>query len=125
MHTLWKNEQFTLTRIFFRQINSLVIYLVNALLSRNFCQKSVRVNFRNFHIVLCKHNCNVTTVWKLENFPPTILSQNSHFHEIFAKKLRQNFRVEDTVWKLQKFTLTLFGKNFVKATHLLNKSLKT
>ena len=49
--TLWKNEKFTLTEIIFRQINSLVIYLVNALLSRNFCQKSVRVNFRNFHTV--------------------------------------------------------------------------
>ena len=36
----------------FRQINSLVIYLVNALLSRNFCQKSVRVNSHNFHTVL-------------------------------------------------------------------------
>ena len=49
--TLWKNEKFTLTKIFFRQINSLVIYLVNALVSRNFCQKSVRVNFRNFYSV--------------------------------------------------------------------------
>ena len=37
--------------LFSRQINSLVIYLVNALLSRNFCQKTVRVNFRNFHSV--------------------------------------------------------------------------
>ena len=26
-----------------------------------------------------------------------------------------------TLWKLRKFTLTLFGKNFVKPTHLLNK----
>ena len=38
--------------IFFRQINSLVIYLVNALLSRNFCQNSLRANFRNFHTEL-------------------------------------------------------------------------
>ena len=31
-----------------------------------------------------------------------------------------------TVWKLRKFTLTtLFGKNFVKATHLLKKLLNT
>ena len=30
-----------------------------------------------------------------------------------------------TVWKLRKFTLTLFGKNFVKATHLLKKLLKS
>ena len=37
--------------MFFRQNNSLVIYLVNALLSRNFGQKSMRVNFCNFHTV--------------------------------------------------------------------------
>ena len=52
-NTLWKNEKFTLNKNFFRQINSLVIYLVNALLSRKFCQKWVRVNFCYFHTVLC------------------------------------------------------------------------
>ena len=41
-----KNEKFTLIKFFFRQINSLV---KPPLLSRNFCQKCVRVNFRNFH----------------------------------------------------------------------------
>ena len=51
----WKNYSH---QNFFRQINSLVIYLVNALLSRNFCQKSVIVNSNNFHI----------TVWNLRNF---------------------------------------------------------
>ena len=50
--TLWKNEKFTLTKIFFRQINSLVIHLVNALFSRNFCLKRVRVNFCNCHTTL-------------------------------------------------------------------------
>ena len=35
----------------FRQINSLVTYLVNPLLSRNFWQKCVRGNSRNFHTV--------------------------------------------------------------------------
>ena len=54
--TLWKNEKFSLIKTFFRQINSLVIYLVNAMLSRNFYQKSVRVNFRNFHTVPHKPN---------------------------------------------------------------------
>ena len=33
------------------QINSLVTYLVKPLLSRNFCQKCLRENFRNFHTV--------------------------------------------------------------------------
>ena len=35
----------------FRQINSLVTSLMKTLLSRNFCQKSARVNFCNFHTV--------------------------------------------------------------------------
>ena len=39
-------------RKIFRQINYLTIYLVKTLLSRNFCQKSVKVILRNFHIVL-------------------------------------------------------------------------
>ena len=38
----------------FRQINSLVISIVNTLVWRNFCQNNrVRVNFRNFHSVRC------------------------------------------------------------------------
>ena len=49
--TVWKLRKFSLTEIFFREINSLVIYILKTLLSRNFCQKSVRVNFRNFHTV--------------------------------------------------------------------------
>ena len=40
--TVWKNEKFSLTKKIFRQINSLVTYLVKPLLSRNFCSKSVR-----------------------------------------------------------------------------------
>ena len=35
----------------FRQISSIVTSLVKTLLSRNFCQKRVRVKFRNFHNV--------------------------------------------------------------------------
>ena len=38
----------------FREINCLVISLVKPLLSRNFRQKSVTVNFRNFHTVCRK-----------------------------------------------------------------------
>ena len=49
--TVWKNENFNLTKNFFRQINSFVISLVNALLSRNFCWWSMGVNFRNFYTV--------------------------------------------------------------------------
>ena len=37
---VWKNEKFSLTKIFFREINSSNI-CIKTLLSRNFCQKSV------------------------------------------------------------------------------------
>ena len=47
--TVWKNAKFSLTEKVFREISSLVTSLVITLLSRNFCQKCVRVNFRNFH----------------------------------------------------------------------------
>ena len=82
--TLWKNEKFTLTKIFFCQINSLMIYLVNALLSRNFCQKRVKVNFRNFH----------TVVWKLQRFC-TNFSQI--FREIKLHTMWEDKNV-DTLW---------------------------
>ena len=36
---VWKNEKFSLTQKIFRQISSLVTYLVKQLLSRNFYQK--------------------------------------------------------------------------------------
>ena len=46
-----RNLLLPLTEKFFLQINYLVISLVNVLLSRNFCHKSVRVNFCKFHTV--------------------------------------------------------------------------
>ena len=46
-----RNEKNYSHRKKIRQINCLVISLVKLLLSRNFCQKRVRVNFRNFHTV--------------------------------------------------------------------------
>ena len=46
---------FSLTEKKIREINSLAIFLVKTLLSRNFCQKSVRENFRNFHTVVLQN----------------------------------------------------------------------
>ena len=67
--------------IFFRfnilRINSLVIYLTNAFLSRNVCQKSVRLNFRNFHTV---HSA----VWKLKTHTPQIILK------LFLQTFREN-----------------------------------
>ena len=52
-YTVWKFQKFSLTEKIFRKINSLVTYLVKPLVSRNFCQKCVTENFRNFHTVSC------------------------------------------------------------------------
>ena len=43
------HEKFGLTGKIFRQINSIVICLVKTLLSRNFCQKSVRPQCGKVH----------------------------------------------------------------------------
>ena len=47
-----KIEKFTIIQEKLRQINSSVLSLVKTLLSRNFCQRSLTVNFRNFHTVV-------------------------------------------------------------------------
>ena len=57
---VWKNEKSTLTRKIFR---GLVYckhcdFVLNALLSRNFCEKRVRVKFKNFHTELCARELN-------------------------------------------------------------------
>ena len=57
------------------QFNSLVTYLVKPLLSRNFCQKCVRENSRNFH-----------TVRSIQ-----------HFHGIFSTK-RERTRVKFVIF---------------------------
>ena len=56
--TVWKNEKFSLTEKKFRQIIYLVISIVKLMLSRNFCEKSVRDNFCNFHTVHCSAHCD-------------------------------------------------------------------
>ena len=101
--TLWKLRKFTLTEKIFRQITYLVISLVKLLLSQHFCQKSVRVDFRNFHTV-------VYTVWKNEKFTLTSHRRNisSNQLELFSKTLlsrnfgqksvRVDFRNFQIVW---------------------------
>ena len=75
-HTLWKSQKCTLTEKKFRQINYLVISVVKTLLSRNFCQKIVKVNYRNFHTV--PHQCDNV-----------------------ERKVSQKFREINTVWVLR------------------------
>ena len=64
LFVMWKNEKFSLTKKFFRQINSLVTYLVKPLLSRNFCQKNAWERLP----VISTMCCDSVTVWKNEEF---------------------------------------------------------
>ena len=68
VHTLLNVN--SLSEKIFREINSLVAYLVKPLHSQNVCQKSMRENFRNFHTVSC-------SVWKSQNFVLTFGKQVS------------------------------------------------
>ena len=49
LHTVWKNKKFTLI---FSEINFFVTSVVKTLLSQNFRENSLRVNFCNFYTVL-------------------------------------------------------------------------
>ena len=64
MCTVRKTEKFTVSQKKIRQINSLAFSLVKTLLSRNFCHRSMTVNFRNFHT-------SVTRLLNKENFRET------------------------------------------------------
>ena len=91
---MWKNAKFSLIEIFFREISSLVTSLVKTLLSRNFCQKCVRVNFRNFHRRVVSQQCNFSSSEQFEFMvycnksslirKSRLLSNNSYFHQILV-----------------------------------------
>ena len=89
--TVWKNKKFSRTKKIFRQINSLVTYLVNQLLSRNFCQKWARENFRNFHNVVVE--ITETQCGKMKNLlsPKKIRQTNSLVFSLVKTLLSRNF----------------------------------
>ena len=72
----------------FRQITYLVISLVKVLLSRNFCQKLVRVNFRNFHSVysICYHDFSTLGLEHIALTKSLPFQKNCYkwFHELFS-----------------------------------------
>ena len=117
-HLLWTLRKNLLSPKFFRQINSFVMYLVNALLSRNFCKKTL-INFRNF-----QHCKAVNRDRELSQFLHSeSISRKYFFSEskllctlIMAKFDLTKFVTmktsHHTLWKLQKFTLTLFWQKF-------------
>ena len=93
-----KNQKFTLIEKIFHQITYLVISLVKLLLSRNFCQKCVRVNSRNFHTVHTYLCTSIISTYEYKN--KKISSQN-----IFS--VRENFISRfPTTWKFGNFPAT-------------------
>ena len=122
--TLWKNEEFSL-QFFFRQINSLVTYLVKPLLSRNFCQKCVRENSRNFHtvhtwfhVIICqiaqKHlqfsKCLLWFDWKMKFLPHCTTLPQLVKHSVKITEIHSHAPI-------------IIGKIFVKVTISLSKLL--
>ena len=94
--TLWNNEKFSLTKIFFRQISSLVTSLVETLISRYFCQKCVRVNFRNFRTVCPifhvknEYFCLIVGKFCVKSLHSIIHFEGFNFTEVFSKYSKVN-----------------------------------
>ena len=72
------------------QINYLVICLVKMLLSRNFCQKSVRINFHYYHTE-SQSDCNeaslklLGTILRLKNWLFSIFSTSNQIRYLIFK----------------------------------------
>ena len=105
--TVWKNEKFGLTEKIFRQIDSFVISLVKPLLSRDFRQKSVRVNFRNFHIVHSVEKWKIYSHWKK-------ISSNQLFSNFFSKTVTFTRFSPKIVWEWISVKSTLCRLHSVK-----------
>ena len=105
-----ENREIISHQYFFREISSLVTSLVKTLLSRNFCQKCVRVKFHNFHsTVHCAHCGNYTILlprFSRKNFVINFLLKKFRYSKLIWRKkiwVAANFlffhNVVCTVWK--------------------------
>ena len=129
--THWKNQKFTLTNIFSHQINSLVLSFT--LLSRFFCQNSMKVNFRNFHTLLkiTEFYCHATGF--LQKFRQiNVLLKNfttSKVSKMIIWKI-QYFGVQVRSWvrlprlKNHFLTYSVFGGHFRERTKIQQKRPK-
>ena len=112
MTKIFSNLLIVITKKIFRQINYLVIFLVKTLLSRNFCQKCVRLNRSNFHTV---------TLWyrSLKKFVKSILIYKRIESFLFLNKLiSRNFH---TTYKIpwNSFTRKLYYSELIWRKNLL------
>ena len=125
-HIVWNNEKFTLTEKIFRQINSLVISLVNTLLSRNFFQKCVRVNFRNYHthcgILPSLEKYFVKTAWLKESSILQLISRN------FSKKSYCDFSTTVQLFRylfwIDEYSIALLYVEFVMRVNLTKFTIR-
>ena len=121
--TLWKLQKFTVTKKNFVKLTTyLVISLVKMLLSRNFCQKRVTVNFRNFHTVFGKPgNCRVILFFEWFIFR-TSLNTLSHLttsqwfenHVIFVRYSKSCNHLQLMKWSLKFSKDKLIQKSWFK-----------
>ena len=118
---MWKNEKFSLTEKKFRQINYLVISLVKPLLSRNFCQKSVRENFCNFHTMdttlHCIVNVHATLAFKWVSFRENdgaFMSQCSISRKIHKKRFWEG----KILWNIFFFFWNVANKQYAQRASL-------
>ena len=121
--TVWINEKFTLTKKLFRQINYLVVYLVNPLLSRNFYQNCLWREFPKFpHCAHCGKMKNLLS----PNFFPSnqlfsdLFSKCIAFTKFLPKNVRVNFCNFHTVLWNDRFFNKNFRENNVYILKLLN-----
>ena len=95
------------------RLQYLVLSFVKTLLWRNFCQKSVRVNFRNFHthcgrkLEIFIHLKNISS----NQLHSKVISKNIVFKKFSQKSVRVNFRNFHTVkcHQIQYFTYLLYN----------------
>ena len=114
---VWKSEKFSLIEKIFRQINYLVISQVKTLLSRNFCQKCVRLDFQ------CGNFGNSLSNFFDKTFVKATVLLNkliqSWFHDIFFKWKTVSLSWK---WKLLNFNLTHFWQKF-RESNVLTKEI--
>ena len=109
---VWKSEKFSLIEKIFRQINYLVISQVKTLLSRNFCQKCVRLDFQ------CGNFGNSLSNFFDKTFVKATVLLNkllqSWFHEnFFGEREFPKFPLCDFPHcTIRKYTLRLFWQKF-------------
>ena len=94
----------------FRQIISLVISLVKTLLSRNFYQKCVKVNFRNYHTVRFMGSDSTSMkLWEKHKIWEIFRESNIFAKEIINELISQFFSplaetfsfFHTTLWKVK------------------------